>query len=241
MSTPSAPFRPLAAPKPAGALALLLGGAVCGFGLGALVLALPRSAPGPEVAVPPPPLAASQTAALTLDSPPPPASARPDWPALFGIAAPEPEPEPEPVVMDDEDDDWDEDDPIEELDARLKGVALDGAGGWALIETDERVHLVRPGTRLTPDHVVHEILSDAVILETPEGQVELRFDDPEPGEPLANRNAPRRTMAATRRDLDDRMRPGFMPRRDRFDDDDDWFDDDDDDWFDDDDDWDDDR
>lgn len=167
---------PAKAAPPGRLLALPLGAAVCAFGLAALALVL--TAPqDPGVAELPP----LQTAR------PDPAAAGPSdtaeprvWAPLFGTA-PEPEPEPPPTVAETGPP------PLAPLEVRLRGVALDEDGGWALIEQGDRVVLVRPGSALTEDHTVESILTDGVVIASRDGAEILGFEEDGVSETVASR------------------------------------------------------
>jgi hypothetical protein len=151
-----------------GTLWLIPAGAICGFGLGALALAL-APLPAQGVAAPPP-MPEAQPQAAPAPSP------RPrDWPALFGTPPPPPPTPPEPVA-----DPAPAPEPVPPPQAILRGLAMDDDGGWALIEIDGQVALVRPGSPLDAHHVVAEILADGVLIAGPEAALMLGFDDSAP-------------------------------------------------------------
>jgi hypothetical protein len=140
---------------------LVPAGAICGLGLGALALSLTT---GPEAGV-----------VTSLPVPPPSvAPPRPDtpprvWPALFGLTPPSaparPLDEAEPTAA-----------TVPPLNARLRGLALDEEGGWALIDLDGHVVLVRPGSLLSDHQTVSAIRQEGVLIAGPEGAELLSFD-----------------------------------------------------------------
>lgn len=159
------------APAPA-AWMLLPAGAICGFGLGMLALALWPGAPDPGTLIASGPAARAVAAAPE----PVPAPVRP-WPALFGApAAP---------VPDDDEEPWpdEESEPEDVLlpeppalpELRLRGLALDDEGGWALIETPAGTRRFRPGDGLNDDFRIGAILADGVVIEGPAGETLLGF------------------------------------------------------------------
>jgi hypothetical protein len=159
------------APVRGSALALLAAAVACGYGVAALALALtmPPAPPDAEFSPPPP-------APAAIAPEPPPAR---DWPALFGLPPPPAPAEPPPAPAA-ETDPEPEPEPIPPLDARLRGLAMDESGGWALIDLDGRVVMARPGSSLDGHRRVAEILPDGVRLDGPDGPELLAFAD-EPG------------------------------------------------------------
>lgn len=155
-----------------GAFALLLGGVAGGFGLAALALAMTDPTERHVAALPP--LQHAQAEPRTAGD------ASREWPPLFGTPA---EPEPEPVSAEVETGPP----PLAPLDARLRGLALDEEGGWALIEQGDQVLLVRPGSALTEDYTVDAILRDGVLIASREGSETLGFDEDGVNEPVASR------------------------------------------------------
>lgn len=105
------------------------------------------------------------------------------WPALFGsppalgvdpeveTAAAPPAPPPRP-------------------EARLRGLAVDEGGGWALIETAAGVALLRPGAMLDADHRVVAIAPSGVTLDGPGGPWALAFADTPAPAPSESRPRP---------------------------------------------------
>ena len=190
------------------AFALVPGAALAGFGGAALGLALLLPA-GPEIAPLPPVQSVAAEPFEPLRSMPR------DWPALFGIPPPPP-PEPEPVVTPEAPP------PLASLQVRLRGVATDDQGGWALIEQDDVVLLVRPGSALTDDHVVDAILNDSVTIASRDGVITLGFEERRSDEPVASRmqTSLQRSIMTGRHDFDQvpmplppadyRPGPGFM-------------------------------
>lgn len=188
--------------------ALLAGAAVAGFGGMALGLALMRSIV-PEIPALPP------IVPVQAELAEPPRNTPRDWPALFGEPPP-PAPEPEPVV------EPEAPPPLAPLEVRLRGVAMDGEGGWALIEQGDAVLLVRPGSALTDDHTVESILTDAVVIASRDGMTTLGFEENDVREPVANRmqTSLQRSIMTGRHDFDQvpmplppadyRPGPGFM-------------------------------
>lgn len=163
-------------------LALLAGGMIAGFGLGALGLALVL--PAPVVA----PLPQPETQA------PQPGTAHTSdvrsWPAAFGTP-PAPEP-PAPVVTESpieeayEDDEDDTDYlPYQEHDYRLRGMVAQAGepeastegGGWALIESEIGVEVVRVGSELSGGETIIEITPHGVILQGFGPEFLLSFSD----------------------------------------------------------------
>lgn len=162
----------------------------CGFGLGALILALtwPQTLPAERPAdlqmVRP-----GAAPALTHPQDAAPPQALRDWPALFGappipqpVAAPEPEAAPEAPAT-------------PPLIARLRGVAVDGDGGWALIEMDGRDLLVRPGSTLDGYRRVGEIIADGVRILAPDGPEMLTFADITPDDRPSTPGTVRESLA----------------------------------------------
>ncbi|MCC5970471.1 MAG: hypothetical protein JJU15_10995 [Pararhodobacter sp.] len=156
-------------------LALLAGGVIAGFGLG--VLGLAQLLPVPDAA----PILPLPEARVALSSPAAAPAAR-NWPAAFGTA-PEPMREaPEPVVLeapDDVDDDDDDDDylPYDYADYRLRGMVSEPEGGWALIESERGVEVVRVGSELSGGEMVVEITDDGVLLQGFRAAFLLSFSD----------------------------------------------------------------
>lgn len=187
-----APVPGVPPPRPGGIVALLAlpAAAVCGFGLGALALSMLPVAGLPPPAIEPP------ISAVPASAPPgraPEGAAPAPWPAAFGLP-PEPPPlildEPEPFAAEpDEDHGFDDPPDIPPPDARLRGLALDDNGGWALVEIDGAVLLVTPGSALDDYHTVTAILVDAILIESETGLSRLGFveEDPAPGARMRNR------------------------------------------------------
>lgn len=177
---------------------LLPAAALCGFGLGSLVLAL--------VPVPPPNIA------LVTPAPQPAAAApgpRPPWPALFG-APPTPvpvaEPAPPPPV------------PPPRPAARLRGLAMDEGGGWALVDLPEGIALVRPGSLLAPGHTVARITAEGVLITAEDGDWVLGFSPAEPGGAPVRHSLPRALLGGIIRTFTDESGmamqlppPGYAP------------------------------
>lgn len=74
----------------------------------------------------------------------------PIWPALFGTVAPEAMSAPEPDLPPDPEDysvaDYSDDDPIFDPDRYvLRGLVLQDGAGWAMVETDGQVSIIRVG------------------------------------------------------------------------------------------------
>ena len=173
-------------PRPA-LLPLLAGLAAAGGGLAALGSAL----------VPPPPAAPfvwPDPARTPAPAPAPdPAAAPPEgWPDAFGtfVPVPEPAPQPEPDLVE-----WiDEDPPPDDVEAdlfdtpqpeplpdlRLRGLAMDEAGGWALVSTLEGEALIRPGAEIEGGHRLVAVGPEGAIFDGPDGPWTLTFD-PEDG------------------------------------------------------------
>jgi len=170
---------PAATPHaPAAAWLLLPAGAICGFGLGMLALALWPGAPDPEAVI------AARPAVRAVASAPvrAPAPSRP-WPALFGTPA---GPLPDSVLVPEDDEEPWPDEETEPEDVllpeppalpalRLRGLALDDEGGWALIETPAGTRRFRPGDRLSDDFRIGAVLADGVVIEGPDGETLLGF------------------------------------------------------------------
>lgn len=202
----SAASAPQRAPASLAALLLVPAGAACGLGLGALALSW---WPGGQAPVAPlPPLVPA------AEAPVPVATAAPAWPAVFGAPpAPEPAPAPPPPA----DPAPPEPAPIPALDARLRGLALDEDGGWALVEVGGVVFLVRPGSALDDHHAIAEIRQEGVAVESRAGVTMLTFPDEDPAEPRAERARPSLPRAILRgdRDLFDMPMPqppaGYVP------------------------------
>lgn len=162
--------------------ALLAGGVIAGFGLGALVLALLLPAPV-AAPLPPPEMRTPQ-----------PGTANPpevrSWPAAFGTTpAPEPPAPPAPEPPAEEADEEDEDDtdylPYTEHDYRLRGMvaqagepgASQEGGGWALIESEIGIEVVRVGSELSGGETIIEITPYGVILQGFGPEFLLSFSD----------------------------------------------------------------
>jgi hypothetical protein len=156
------------------AVLLLPAGAICAFGLGALALSVALE---PEVSGGVPPL--PEPPRSVAPTPTSPEGVARIWPALFGLP-PVPAPPPEPDEPADEVTPMAE--PAPPLTARLRGLALDEDGGWALIDLDGQVVLVRPGSPLSDHHTVSDIRQDGVLILGPEGPEMLSFDAADPVE-----------------------------------------------------------
>lgn len=162
-------------------LALLAGSVIAGFGLGALGLALLLPTP---MAAPLPPLENRAPQSGGTNTP----DAR-TWPAAFGTPpAPEPpapaEPEPpaeEPYEEEDEVDYL----PYAEHDYRLRGMVAQASdpadaqngGGWALIESEIGIEVVRVGSELSGGETIIEITPHGVILQGFGPEFLLSFSD----------------------------------------------------------------
>ncbi|WP_333830397.1 hypothetical protein [Pararhodobacter sp.] len=163
-SGPRAPF-----------LGLLAGGVVAGFGLGALALALLLPAPQPM----PLPGILVQT---RMDQPLAPDTALPSrlWPAAFGTpprpATPQPAFAPSPAPADDTDEE-EEYLPYTDYDYLLRGMVAQEGGGWALIESEIGVEVVRVGSELSGGETVIEITPHGVILQGYGPEFLLSFSD----------------------------------------------------------------
>jgi hypothetical protein len=161
-------------------LLLLPGLAAAALGLVALQAAL--------TAPPPPDFAWPDTA------PPPeaPGLAAPDpagpWPDLFGQATPLPDWDaaaevevfeaPDDVV-------WDTVEAAPPPYLRLRGLGSGPSGGWALVETDAGLVLIRPGGAVGEAHVLVEVGTDRITLDGPDGPLVVTFeaDDDLPPDP----------------------------------------------------------
>jgi hypothetical protein len=139
------------------------------------------------VALAPLPPAASEAPAVAPRAvpPDPPATApAAPWPALFGtppapvafapatVAPAAPRPPPPPP------------------EARLRGLAVDEGGGWALIETAAGVAFLRPGGALDAENRVVAIDAAGVTLDGPGGPWELGFVDTPATAPVRDRPRP---------------------------------------------------
>ena len=145
-------------------LALLASAGFAAFGLSQLARGL--NAPAIEVApfAPPGRVAAASTGPAAN-----PASA-PPWPALFGQPAPAPEPPapaPEPVI---DENPFPDDDPyFDTVLYSLRGLVYQGDGlGYAMLETDDGIIVVRQGDSLPGGETVLEVAQDGI---------EIGFDD----------------------------------------------------------------
>lgn len=207
-------------PRPA-LLPLLAGLAAAGAGLASLgaVLAPP---PPPAPFAWPDPAAAPATAQAPA---PRPAAATP-WPDIFGTFAPQPEAEPEPEAEPDAPEWIDLDLPPEAFepddldilppdlppphDLRLRGLAMDDAGGWALIETPEGEALIRPGAEVAGGHRLVAVGPEGAIFDSPEGTWILSFD-PEDGSSPAPASPPHSPalLGRLRGLVPDRPPPGY--------------------------------
>jgi hypothetical protein len=154
-----------------GQAGLLLGaGAACGFGVGAFFLTLTLPDPAIDLRMP-------ELSFRNHTAPGERLSGEPRvWPAAFGTAPPpvqppQPAPEPEPEA-----------EPTPPLTARLRGLAVDDDGGWALIEIDGQLTLVRPGSQLDQHHGVGEIQPGGVLVFGPDGMDLLTFDEMDPAD-----------------------------------------------------------
>lgn len=177
-------MRPAAAPSErrghrAPILALLAGGVVAGFGLGALALAVVL--PAPEVSPLAPP-AAPDVMHLHVDAAP---SSR-SWPAAFGSPPPPQVPvQVEWTPPDDLEEPPDEDDdylPYTDHDYRLRGMVAHTAdaeqgSGWALIESEIGIEVVRVGSELSGGETIVEITPHGVILQGFGAEFLLSFSD----------------------------------------------------------------
>lgn len=164
MNTPLAPSAaPLRRYGLAGLL-LLPAAAAGGLGLATLASSL-RSAPPPPVDHVAP-LASRAAPGARAEARPP---ALP-WPALFGSPPlPEAEPAPEAVEI------AQSPEPVPPLDARLRGLALDDSGGWAMVETDTGIAILRPGDQLDLHRRLTAILPEGAMIAGPEGASLLAF------------------------------------------------------------------
>lgn len=153
---------------------------IAGFGLGALGLAL--LLPAPEVAALPPPASPAPEPGIAN------APGARSWPASFGTPPLTPAPAaPEPPVEEAYEDIEDDTDylPYEDHDYRLRGMVAqtDGpdasspAGGWALIESEIGVEVVRVGSELSGGETIIEITPHGVILQGFGPEFLLSFSD----------------------------------------------------------------
>lgn len=183
---------------------LLPAAAVCGFGLGSLALALvpadlPPDTPGARAPGPAP------APVIAAPAPEP-------WPALFGtIPAPEPEAGPEPEPLASAPARPEPEPPPPRPQARLRGLALDEGGGWALVDLAEGITLVRPGTPLAPGHTVAEISAEGVLVAAEDGAWLLGFAEPEPGAAPVRHSLPRALMGGIRTFTDESGMPMQLP------------------------------
>lgn len=182
------------AATPARPLILLPALAVAAAGLASLGLALAPRAP---LDLAPPPAAAPQT--LPAAVPPAP------WPPLFGVppppatqvpvsptAAPQAPPAPRPNLT-------------------LRGVAVDDAGGWALIEGDQSILLARRGTPVGEGHAVAQVLADGVQIDGPDGPWRLDFAARAPSEGRPRRSLPSTILGGVRVFIDESGMPMPIP------------------------------
>lgn len=169
---------PIVSPSDRAPLAALFPAAVvAGLGLGLFVLETLR--PAPEAT--PIPLPSAAGAPLDPAVADRPAAPRADWAPLFGTPAPV-EDRPEPVI--DEPEPWPDafdDSAFFDPDLYvLRGVVVDGDGGWALIETEDGVVVLRPGDFL-PDGVELLAIAENGIEVRAEGEdFFIGFADSEP-------------------------------------------------------------
>lgn len=181
---------------------LLPAAAVCGFGAGSLALALVPADPLPDL-----PAATAPVPAPVIEPPPP-----EPWPALFGtIPAPEPEAEPEPAPVASAPAQPEPEPPPPRPQARLRGLALDDGGGWALVDLAEGITLVRPGTPLAPGHTVAAISAEGVLVSAEDGAWLLGFAEPEPGAAPVRQSLPRALMGGIRTFTDESGMPMQLP------------------------------
>lgn len=166
------------ASRRAAPVALLVAGAVAGFGVGALILAMIQPAPQ---AAPIPPLAAMPSAP---SAEPAKSAASRTWAAAFGLvpspAAMQPLEPVEEFAPPDEpylDDDDDFDDGFTESEYLLRGMVNEGGGGWALIEGEMGIEVVRVGSVLSGGESVIEITQDGVVLQGYGAEFLLSFSE----------------------------------------------------------------
>jgi len=174
MSTSQPPLARTPAPL------LFVAASVAGFGLGLLGLAATQ--PGPSAAPLPEP--GAQHAAPDADPGDAAPAARAPWGPLFGVAAPTPvAPPPQPVSTDEPDDIPDDAPEFDETLYVLRGVVVSDEGGWALLETEDGVRLVRPGDILDDGEEVLEIFDGGIELGVDDEVYVISFDDEsEPGD-----------------------------------------------------------
>lgn len=154
---------------------------VAGFGLGMLGLAAtlpaPRAAPLPEPGARP----AAPAVEATPEAP------RAPWPALFG--QPAPEPAPTPVVLVAPEPEPDDAPFFDETRYLLRGVVVTEDAGWALVETEDGVTVVRPGDFLIDGEEVLAIRHDGIEIGVDGENFFIGFDEnappPEPRDPDA--------------------------------------------------------
>jgi hypothetical protein len=167
------------APLPSGAAPVRLRGHVavllvaalaCGFGVGAFGLTIALPVPAADMRMPE--LSAQAGAPVSTQPEMTPRA----WPAAFGTPPPPPPP-PAPVVEPEP-----PPEPFPPLEARLRGLAVDDDGGWALVEIDGQVALVRPGSPLDGHHGVAEIQADGVLVFGPDGMILLAFAESDPSD-----------------------------------------------------------
>lgn len=159
---------------------LVVAASVAGFGLGLLGLAATQ--PGPAAApLPEPGTRHMAPEAGTGETTP---AAQAPWGALFGMPAPaQVAPPPQPVVVDAPDDIPDDAPEFDETLYVLRGVVVSDEGGWALLETEGGVRLVRPGDVLDDGEEVLEIFDGGIELSVDDEVYVITFDDEsEPGD-----------------------------------------------------------
>jgi len=159
-------------------LALLAGGVIAGFGLGTLILALLLPAPEATPLPPPPELRSPQIGEIAPSTLP-----GRSWAAAFGTA-PEPAPPPpppEPAFQDEPEieENFEEEDytPYAETNYRLRGMVIEDDGGWALVESEIGIEVVRVGSVLSGGETIVEIIADGVILQGFGPEFLLSFSD----------------------------------------------------------------
>ena len=150
--------------SPISLLALLASAGFAAWGLSQLAMGLNAPAIEPVPIAPPAQAATAPTgpAAIPVSMPP--------WPALFGQPAPAPEPPapaPEPVI---DENPFPDDDPyFDTVPYTLRGLVYQGDGlGFALLEADDGIIVVRQGDSLPGGETVLEVARDGI---------EIGFDD----------------------------------------------------------------
>jgi len=151
-------------------LALLLSGGVAAFGLTQLAASL-MVAPFDSAPLPPP----TRVAAAPADAQAGAVSFQP-WPALFGHPAPPPAPTPAPII---DENPFPDDEPyFEGVTYTLRGLVYQGDGlGYAMLETEDGIIVVRQGDILPGGETVLEVAEDGIEIGIDDDILFVGFED----------------------------------------------------------------